>query len=90
MWEIWDLAKQRLTTDEIKNEMFLRTDREGINFSHIASFRGDVGVMQRLWELAKERLTTEELKNKMFLRTDSEERNACYIAANRSKLDGMQ
>jgi len=56
--------------------MFLHSDREGRNFSHIASFRSDVDVMQRLWELAKARLTTEEIKNKMLLRTDNEELDA--------------
>ena len=48
--------------------MFLRTDREEKNVWHIASFRSDINVMQRLWELAKERLTTEEIKNETFLR----------------------
>ena len=84
------MAKERLTTEEIKNEILLRTDHEGSNLWHIASFSGDVDVMQRLWGFAKERLTTEEIKTIMFLRTENEGRNACHIAANRSKLDAMQ
>jgi len=31
MREIWELAKKRLTTEEIKYEMLLRTDRKGMN-----------------------------------------------------------
>jgi N6-adenosine-specific RNA methylase IME4 len=42
MKEIWDLAKERLTTAEIKNEMFLRTDRDGRNAWHIAAFDGNL------------------------------------------------
>ena len=75
------MAKERLTTEEIKNEMLLRTDREGWNAWHIASFRGVVDVMQRLWALAKKRLTTEEIKNEMFLRTYLKGRNVSHIAS---------
>jgi len=31
MQKIWEVAKLRLTADEIKNEIFLRTDYEGKN-----------------------------------------------------------
>jgi len=73
------LAKGRLTTEEIKNEILLRTDREGRNVWHIATFRSNVDVMQGLWEFAKERLTTEEVKNEMFLRTENEERTPVIL-----------
>jgi hypothetical protein len=43
--EIWDLAKERLTTKEIKNEMLLRTDGEGRNAWHIASYWDQLDVM---------------------------------------------
>jgi len=68
MWEIWKLAKERLTTEEVKNEMLLCTDHGGRNAWHIAGYGGNVDVMRVIWELAKERLTTEEIKNEMLLR----------------------
>jgi len=42
--------------------MFLRTDREGWNAWHKASFRGNVEVIREIWEFAKEIQTTEEIK----------------------------
>jgi len=41
--------------------MLLRTDREGRNAWHKASFRVNVDVMREIWKLAKKRLTTEEI-----------------------------
>jgi len=66
------LSKERLTTEEIKNEILLTTDREGWNAWDIASFRGDVDVMREIWVLANEGLTTEEIKNELLLRSDRE------------------
>jgi hypothetical protein len=60
---LWELAKERLTTEEIKNEMLLRTDGEGWTAWHIAAFRGKLDVMHKIWELVKKRPTTEEIKN---------------------------
>jgi hypothetical protein len=72
MKEIWDLAKERLTTEEIKNEMLLRTDSEGRNVWHMAAYRGKLEVLKEIWVLANERLITEEIRNEMLLRTDRE------------------
>ena len=75
------MAKESLTTEEIKNEMLLRTDGEGRNAWHNAAYMGKIGVMQKIWELAKERLTTEEIKNEILLATDFVRWNAWNIAA---------
>ena len=75
MQKIWEWAKGRLTTEEIKNEMVLSTDRIGRNAWHIASYRGNVDAMQKIWELAKDILTTEEIKYEMLLGTDGMGRN---------------
>jgi len=53
MQYIWEMAKERLTTEEIKNEMFLHTDIEGRNAWHIAAYDGELDVMQYIWELDK-------------------------------------
>jgi len=37
MKNIWEMPKRRLTTEEIKNEILLRTDIEGRNALHIAA-----------------------------------------------------
>jgi len=52
MAQIWVLAKERLTTEEMKNAMLLRTDREGRNAWVNAAFGGKVEAMRDIWELA--------------------------------------
>jgi len=44
-----------------KNEMFLGTDREGRNSWLIASYWGNLHVIQIIYVLAKNRITTEEI-----------------------------
>jgi hypothetical protein len=53
MQKLWDLAKEKLTTEEIKNEMLLRTDNEGRTAWHLAAYRGQKDVKQKLWDWAK-------------------------------------
>jgi hypothetical protein len=60
-------AKEKLTTEEIKNEMLLRTDGKGRTVCHATAYWGKVDIMQVIWELAKEKLTSEEIKNEMLL-----------------------
>jgi len=52
MKEIWELAKEILTTEEIKNEMVLSTHSSGRDAWLIVSFRGNLDVMQKIWEWA--------------------------------------
>ena len=75
------MVKERLTAEEIKNEMLLRTDHEGKNAWDIAAYRGRLDVMQKIWEWAQERLTTEEIKNVMLLHTDNDGKTVWHEAA---------
>ena len=84
------MAKERLTTEVIKNEMLLRTDVKGWNAWHIAAYWGKLDLMKGLWELAKERLPTEEIKNEMLLRTDGLGRSAWNIEAFRDNAEAMR
>ena len=62
MQKIWEWATEKLTTEEMKNEMLLRTDRGRRTVWHLAvSHR--ILDMQKIWEWAKEELTREEIKN---------------------------
>jgi len=82
---LWELAKERLTTEEIKNEMILRTDGERRNVSHIAVLRGKVEAMRKICDLSKKRLTKQEIRNEMLLHTDCEGRTLWHIAILRAK-----
>jgi hypothetical protein len=59
MQKIWEMSKERLTTEAIKIEMFLSTDVQGRNACNTALFRGKLSVTQKIWNLAKKRPTTE-------------------------------
>jgi len=49
MGEIWELAKERPTSEEMKNEILLRTDREGRNAWLNGAFGGKVEAMGEIW-----------------------------------------
>jgi len=60
------LAKERLTTEDIKNEMLLRTDHTGRNVWHIAANEVKLVTVQKVWDWAKERLTTDDIKMRCY------------------------
>jgi ankyrin repeat protein len=47
---ILELAKEKLTTEEIRNEMLLRTDNEGRTAWHLAAYWGEEDTMQKIWD----------------------------------------
>jgi hypothetical protein len=47
--KMWELAKEKLTTEEIKIEMLLRTDDDGRTAWHFAAYRGKLDIMQKIW-----------------------------------------
>jgi hypothetical protein len=57
-----ELAKETLTTEEIKNNLLLATDSDGKRIWQVTVDNGNLDVMQELWELGRENLTTEEIK----------------------------
>ena len=57
--KLWDLAKKKLTTEEVNNKLLLGTDVEGRTARHRVAQRGNSEILQKLWEWATEKLTTE-------------------------------
>jgi hypothetical protein len=64
------LAKDNLTTEEIRNKLLLATDNYGCTTWHSAAICGKENVLLKVWDLAKENLTTEEIKSKLLLATE--------------------
>jgi ankyrin repeat protein len=64
---IWKLARQKLTTEEIRNKLLLGNIKGNKNAWQIAAGKGKVQVLEKLWEWAREELTPGELKNKLFM-----------------------
>jgi len=69
---LWEFAKEKLTTEEIKNNLLLLTVCERRTAWLLAAEWDILGTLQLLWEWAEEKLTTEEIKNKLLLGTDCE------------------
>ena len=53
MQEIWELAEEELTTEEIKNELLLRTDKWGNNVGQEVAQEGILDMLQEKWECIK-------------------------------------
>ena len=47
---MWELAKERLTTEEIKNEMLLRTDFKGRTACQEAAYCGKLDILHKIRE----------------------------------------
>jgi ankyrin repeat protein len=75
------LGKEKLATEEIRNEMLLRKDNKGRTACHLATYRGKQDVMQKILDWAEEKLTTEVIRNETLLRTENDGRTAWHLAA---------
>jgi ankyrin repeat protein len=62
MQNLWDLAKENLTKEDIKDNVLLATDCNGQIAWHVTARYCKLDVLQKLLDLAKEILTTEEIK----------------------------
>jgi hypothetical protein len=71
--KIWDLAKDLLTTEEIKNNLLFYTDRKRKTVWHRAARFGSSDLLQKIWNMAKDILTTKELINNLLLYIDFKE-----------------
>jgi endo-1,4-beta-D-glucanase Y len=72
--QIWQWAKQKLTTDKLKCKMFLAKHACGITTWHDAAKANNTEVLDILWEWGKEQLATEELSNKLLLAKDDKQK----------------
>jgi len=86
---IYDLAKNNLTGDEIKNNLFLATNNEGTTALHSAALRSNQNVLQKIGDFAKKSNSRGD-KNKLFLATDIYGNTAWYLAARRGNQDILQ
>jgi len=61
--KLWEWAKQRQTTDELKQTLFLGINLMGRTAWHDVAETNSTKVLDVLWEWGKGELTTEELSN---------------------------
>ena len=63
---IWDLAKENLTKNEINNKLLFPTDHKGRIVLHLAALNSEIEILQKLRVWAKEKLTKEEITKECF------------------------
>jgi len=73
---VWEWAKEKLTSDELKNNLLLGKDYEKRTAWQRAARMGKIKELLKLWEWAKQELTTEELHNRFRFATDDKEQTA--------------
>ena len=65
--KLWEWAKERQITDELRQTIFLAKDLMGKTVWHNAAEKNITKLLDVMWEWGKEELTTEELSNKLLL-----------------------
>jgi hypothetical protein len=48
--EVWDWAKEKLTTEEINNKLLLATDNKGRTIWHIAAKCVNPEILENVWD----------------------------------------
>jgi len=79
--KVWELAEEKLTTEEINNKLLLGTDNKGKAAWHYAAENGNLEVLHEIWKCTEAKLTTEEINNKLLLGTDKERNTPWHLAA---------
>jgi len=85
-----ECAKEKLSTEKIKNKLVLVTDDKGRNVLHVAVECGRQEILEELLEWANENLTTEEINNKLLLATEDEGRTVFHAVAERGRQEILQ
>ena len=68
--KLWEWAKERQTTDELKQTLFLAKHLMGRTTWNDAAETNNTKLLDVLWEWGKEEPTTEELSKKLLLAKD--------------------
>jgi ankyrin repeat protein len=90
--KIYDLAKECLTKEEIKNRLLLATNSEGNTAWHLAAEKQHFteNTSRNICDLVKEYLTTEEIKNKLLFATNRKGNTAWTLGAKEGNTVTMQ
>ena len=80
---LWQLAKEKLTPEDLNNKLLLAKDIRGQTVWHVAAERGNLELLQKLWDWAKEVLTAEVISDELLLARDDNEQNFLHVAAKR-------
>jgi hypothetical protein len=80
---LWELAKEKLTTEDLSNKLLLAKDKRGQTAWHMAAECGNLQLLQKLWEWANEAITTEVIRDELLLARDDDKQTFLHVAAKR-------
>jgi len=63
---LWDWVKEKLTTEELRNYLFLHKDDKKEHLK-LAGIMGNTVPLAKIWKWTKVNITTEELKVELSL-----------------------
>jgi ankyrin repeat protein len=78
---LWELAKEKLTPEDLNNKLLLAKDKRGQTAWHVAAERRNLQLLQKLWDWAKEVLTAEVISDELLLARDDNEQTFLHVAA---------
>jgi hypothetical protein len=81
---LWELAKEKLTPENLKNKLLLAKDNSGQTAWHLAAEWGNLDLLQKLLDWAKEVLTAEMISDELLLARDGNEQTFLHVAAKRN------
>jgi len=79
--KLWNMAKEELTAEELKNKLLLAKNREQQTALHLSAVKGNPYALEKLWVWASDELTPEDLYHKLLLAKDLQGKTAWHRAA---------
>ena len=81
---LWELAKEKLTTEDLSNKLLLAKDIRERTAWHVAAEWGNIELLHKLWDWAKEVLTAEVISDELLLARDDNGQTFLHVAAKRN------
>jgi len=80
---LWELAKKKLTPEDLNNKLLLAKDVRRQTAWHVAAEQSNLELLQKLWDWAKEVLTADVISDELLLARDDNGQTFLHVAAKR-------
>jgi hypothetical protein len=81
---LWELAKEKLTTEGLSKKLLLAKDIRERTAWHMAAEWSNIELLEKLWDWAKEVLTAEVISDELLLARDDNGQTFLHVAAKRN------
>jgi ankyrin repeat protein len=87
---LWELAKKKLTAEDLSNKLLLAKDNRGQTAWHMAAECGNLQLLQKLWEWANQVLTAEAIREELLLARDNNKQTFLHVVATRRNTEEFE